>query len=480
MPAIHWFRNDLRLSDNPALLDAVGCGDVLPVYIWDTTDPKPIGGASRAWLHRSLQSLNADLGGRLVFRVGDPAVVLAELVQAHGVSAVYWNRGYDPHTIARDTHIKHILKSQNVTPNSHNGSLLWEPWDIKNGSGVPYRVFTPYYNRGCANAEPPRLPYPAPATNRWYTGAVDCGDIGDLPLLPKNPTTPDWHTPMMAHWNTGEQGAMQTLKFFAKQALAGYQGGRDYPAQQAVSTLSPHLHFGELSPHQVWHGVREFAPKSTPQTAIDAYCRQLGWREFCHSLLYHNPQTVTDNLNSAFDNFAWQWNDTPQNAENYRRWCRGQTGYPLVDAGMRELWATGIMHNRVRMVVGSFLVKNLLLHWRLGEQWFWDTLVDADHANNTAGWQWIAGCGADASPYYRIFNPITQGEKFDGAGEYTKKWVPELKNMPPKYLFKPWDAPWNVLDTAGVALGDTYPHPIVDLAQSRKRALSALQDSKHP
>lgn len=497
MPVLCWFRNDLRLSDNPALTHAVAAGQVIPLYILDDThctNPKtgkPMGGASQAWLYKSLHALNHSLGGRLVFRVGDGARILLDFIKTHNISDVYWNRCYEPWVVARDSHIKQALKSKGIKVHSYNGSLLWEPWQVHKADGTPYKVFTPFYNRGCANALPPRDPLPCvplphatdvfPKKNTaWYDGPIDRGHIESLDLLPK-PPIPPWHRPMMEHWTAGESGAHQALNQFITTALSHYKEGRDFPAQQATSRLSPHLHFGEISPHQVWHRVSHASVQGThDQSLTNAYQRQLAWREFSHHMLFNHPHTVTENLNPAFDNFPWQWDNTPENADTYHRWCYGQTGYPLIDAGMRELWKTGTMHNRVRMVAGSFLVKNLLLHWHLGERWFWDTLVDANMPNNSAGWQWIAGCGADAAPYYRIFNPVLQGEKFDGDGGYTRHWVPELKQMPHKYLHKPWTAPHGVLQRAGVTLGKTYPHPVVDLQQSRDRALTAYQNSKKP
>ena len=484
MPVIHWFRHDLRLADNPAFVRAVQIGDVIPLYILDdvncsdATTGKPMGGASRAWLHNSLQALNDTLGGRLVFRAGDATIILKTLVDQQGVTDVCWNRCYEPWVVLRDSHLKKTLQSQGIGVHSYNGSLLWEPWQVAKPDGTPYKVFTPFYNRGCAKAMPPREPIPAPSPVHWYDGDIHRGHITDLDLLPKSPVPP-WHIPMMTHWTSGEQGASDALYRFIKNGLPHYKDERDFPAVTASSRLSPHLHFGEVSPHQIWHAIDALSMDSMyDQSLLDAYKRQLGWREFSYHMLYHNPHTVTDNLNRAFDAFPWRWDDTPEHKDFYDRWCRGQTGYPLVDAGMRELWATGTMHNRVRMVVGSFLVKNLLLHWKLGERWFWDTLVDANMPNNIASWQWIAGCGADAAPYYRVFNPVLQGEKFDKTGGYTKQWVPELKQMPDKYLYKPWDAPQSVLQMAGVTLGQNYPYPIVDAKQSRDTALLAYQNSK--
>ncbi len=449
---IHWFRQDLRLTDNPALQAASQAGEVLPLYILDDTQQKPIGAASRAWLFYSLRALSQQLQHKLIICKGNPGKIFAELIKQYNIQAVYWNRCYEPEAIARDKQIKQQLADHDVEAHSFNGSLLWEPWQALKKDGTPYRVFTPYYRRGCLLAPPPREPIKKPRGLSVYSNKALPTDIDSLALLPQQ----DWHQSMMQHWSVGETAAKKQLQQFIEYGLDGYGDGRNFPAKPNISQLSPYLHWGEISPHQVWYTIKQLEPTDDNEL----FLRQLVWREFSYSLLYHNPTLNHQNLQTKFDRFPWK-----NNQKKLKAWQQGMTGYPIVDAGMRQLWQTGYMHNRVRMVVGSFLVKNLLLHWHHGEQWFWDCLVDADLANNSASWQWIAGCGADAAPYFRVFNPITQGEKFDRDGSYTRQWVPELASLPDKYLFCPWLAP----EAAD------YPTPIVDLKHSRKQALAAYQ-----
>ena len=470
-PVIHWFRQDLRLSDNPALFDAVQAGHIIPLYILDDDNAgdHKLGGASRVWLHHSLNALNDSLGGGLWVRYGDAQFVLNDIINTYNVSAVYYNRCYEPWRVKRDIQIKQSLKSRGVGVYSYNGSLLWEPWDISKPDGTPYKVFTPFYRRGCLNAQPPREPLPRPNDLQLFD-VVDCGSvrgcINDLQLLPKSHR---WDIDMMSHHKVGELFAQSKYDDFLEHGLNGYSGGRDIPSSGHASGLSVHLQFGEISPNQIWYSVRN-APmmygKIELEKHVDKFCTQLGWRDFCHAMLYYNPDMVSKNYQRKFDAYPWGWDDDIIDV-----WKRGMTGIPLVDAGMRELWQTGHMQNRIRMVVASFLVKNLGQHWRSGEQWFWNTLLDASMGNNIAGWQWVAGCGADAAPYFRIFSPVSQGQRFDADGAYTRKWVPELSHMPDKYLFNPWDAPDDVLSGAGVVLGDTYPNPMVDLKHSREKAL---------
>ena len=470
-PTIHWFRQDLRLSDNPALCAAAAKGAVVPIYILDdeTAGQDRMGSTSRWWLHHSLAALNLALDGKLLFFRGDAATILANLVKQIEAGGVYWNRCYEPWRITRDTALKKRLGDLGVTVESHNGSLLWEPWDIAKQDGTPYRVFTPFYRRGCLSATPPRQPLGPPASlDLWQadgkalTGASDLGGLG---LLPRH----QWQDNIARHWTPGETSAQARLDDFVQNGLAGYKEGRNFPAKQNVSRLSPHLHFGEISTNQAWYAVRDVADSGRLESDADNFLSELGWREFSHSLLYQFPELPRANLQAKFDGFPWA-----DNPDHLAKWQRGQTGYPIVDAAMRELWQTGYMHNRLRMVVGSFLVKNLRLHWHHGEAWFWDCLVDADLANNSASWQWIAGCGADAAPYFRVFNPVTQGQKFDPDGTFTRRFVPELAKLPVKYLFNPWEAPAPILADAGVVLGENYPRPIVDVKQSREAALAAF------
>jgi deoxyribodipyrimidine photo-lyase len=463
---IHWFRQDLRLTDNPGLAAAAARGRVLPVYILDDENAgaAAMGAASRWWLHRSLEALSASLDGRLAVFRGNPGDILRQLVERDDAQGVYWNRCYEPWRIERDRQIKSELTAGGLEVRSFNGSLLWEPQQVTKKDGTPYRVFSPYYYRGCAAAQPPREPMAAPDSPRYVT--TENQGIQSLELL----SPINWHESMEPHWQPGEAGALERLREFLENGISHYKEGRNFPAAANVSRLSPHLHFGEISPNQVWYAARS----GHEGRDLEHFLSELGWREFSHNLLYFNPDLRVRNLQQKFDAFPWL--DDP---DRLARWQRGLTGYPIVDAGMRELWETGYMHNRVRMIVGSFLVKNLLLHWHHGERWFWDTLVDADLANNSASWQWIAGCGADAAPYFRIFNPVTQGQKFDSQGEYTRRFVPELSKLPDKYLFAPWEAPEPVLRQCGVRLGVDYPEPVVDLKQSRARALEAFQSLKN-
>ncbi|MDA4846235.1 cryptochrome/photolyase family protein [Hoeflea poritis] len=464
--AIVWFRQDLRLNDNPALIRAAETGRILPVYILDdeTAGPHRMGGASRWWLHHSLASLDKALGGGLQFFRGPADEVIDRLVERHAVSGVYWNRCYEPWRIQRDSAIKKVLTEKGVPVHSENGSLLWEPWQVLKGDGTPYRVFTPFFRKGCLQAAPPRRPLGAPPAFETVADAHSL-TLEGLDLLPQI----RWDRKLSPHWAAGEEGARERLRRFLDEGLDGYKEGRDFPARSNVSRLSPYLHFGEISPNQVWHSAS--AGPDNPDR--DHFRSELGWREFSYSLLYHFPDLPDTNLQPSFSAFPWI-----EDIDALKAWQRGVTGIPIVDAGMRELWETGYMHNRVRMIVGSFLVKNLLQHWHSGERWFYDCLVDADLANNSAGWQWIAGCGADAAPYFRIFNPVTQGQKFDPGGAYTRRFVPELAALPDKFLFSPWEAPQPVLHEAGIRLGKDYPAPIVDLKTSRERALTAFQSMK--
>ncbi|MGB1863584.1 MAG: cryptochrome/photolyase family protein [Candidatus Puniceispirillum sp.] len=468
---IHWFRQDLRLADNPSLVAAAQAGDVLPLFILDDDNAgdHKTGAAGRWWLHHALNALNTSLDGKLCVMRGDPVDIIPELVAKVGASGVFWNRCYEPWRIARDKALKTKLTSNNIQVESFNGSLLWEPWTVLKGDGTPYRVFTPFYQRGCLNAAPPRFPLAKPETLKLTSIADQSMSIDALGLLPDH----GWGAKMAPHWQIGEAAAMTRLGDFVDGGLKGYKDGRNFPARPHTSRLSAHLHWGEISPNMAWYAAIEKRDQAGFDNDIDVFLSELGWREFSHSLLYHFPQLPRQNLQSKFDSFPWRSDDNA-----LRAWQQGKTGYPIIDAGMRELWETGYMHNRVRMIVGSFLVKNLLLHWHHGEAWFWDCLVDADLANNSAGWQWIAGCGADAAPYFRVFNPITQGTKFDADGSYTRRFVPELAALPNKYLFNPWDAPALELQAAGITLGKDYPHPIVDVKQSREAALAAFATTR--
>jgi deoxyribodipyrimidine photo-lyase len=464
---ICWFRQDLRVADNPALTKSLNAGNALPIYILDDVNSKEhaMGQASRWWLHHSLSSLYNKLNGKLCVYKGDPKEVFDQLANRFIIKEIFWNRCYEPWRIKRDIDLKIYLEAQAIRINTFNGSLLWEPWTVKKPDGTPYKVFTPFYKRGCLSAVPPRTPLGEPDLKNVIGEQVNDDNIERLSLLPKI----HWYKTMDALWKPGEDGATFKLKSFLECGLAGYKEGRNFPSKENVSQLSPHLHFGELSPNQVWYAASDSIGSTGSQSDLIHFHSELGWREFSYSLLYYFPELPKTNLQSKFDRFPWKSDDALLD-----KWRKGLTGYPIVDAGMRELWTTGYMHNRVRMIVASFLVKNLLLHWHSGERWFWDCLIDADLASNSASWQWVAGSGADAAPYFRIFNPISQGERFDPEGEYTKQYVPELKGLPKKFLFNPWEAPKEVLDSANITLGEDYPYPIVELKQSREKALEAF------
>lgn len=481
-----WIRQDLRLADNPALSAAIDRGSpVLPVFVWSPEEEEPWapGAASRWWLHQSLARLASDLearGSRLIIRhaggpqPGAPSVTDADgtgaksatlatlraLLRDTGARAIYWNRRYEPAVIARDTRIKQQLRDSGIEAESFNAALLAEPWDVRNQSGRPFQVFTPFWKHVRASLDPPpplAAPASIPPPPAWPASLA----LGDLGLQPRI----RWDGGLAAAWQPGERGAWQNLERFLDGPVARYDEARNLPDTSGTSRLSPHLHFGEISPRQVWHAAPEWRQKQ--------FVTEVGWREFAHHLLFHFPRTTDEPLRAEFLKFPWLGDRARLPA-----WQRGRTGVPMVDAGMRELWHTGWMHNRVRMVVASFLVKNLQLPWQDGARWFWDTLVDADLASNTLGWQWSAGCGADAAPYFRVFNPVTQGVKFDTEGSYVRRWVPELAQLPAPLIHAPWEADAATLRAAGVVLGETYPHPIVDLKASREAALAAYQQMR--
>jgi deoxyribodipyrimidine photo-lyase len=468
---LFWFRQDLRLSDHPALTAAIATGQpVIPIYLWGPEEDGlwAAGGATRWWLHHSLAALDASLrekGSRLVLRQGAALPSLRQLIQETGATAVHWQRCYEPDRISRDTVVKEALKAEGIEVASHAGALLNEPMAIRNKSGNPFQVFTPFWKHCVALGDIP-APLPAPSTvpapKTWPASAT----LAELNLLPSIP----WDQGMSAFWKIGEIAAHARLDAFIQQAYSRYAEDRNRPDLPNTSRLSPHLHFGEITPRQIGHCLHELEiTKWTGST----FWAEVGWREFAYHLLYNFPHTPTQPLRKEWDGFPADDVTQELPAIRLRAWQRGRTGYPIVDAGMRELWETGWMHNRVRMIVASFLIKDLFLPWQAGAEWFWDTLVDADLASNTMGWQWTAGCGADAAPYFRIFNPTTQGEKFDPDGHYIRRYVPELSKLPNKYLHRPSEAPEAILSHCGVALGKTYPRQIVDHDQARLRALDA-------
>lgn len=458
-----WFRKDLRLADHPALHEAIQEQlKILPVFIQDSASETPWapGAASNAWLHRSLLALDNDLhklGSRLIFREGDSLQSLRQLVSETGATHVYWNRRYEPGIMQRDAAIKESLKEQGIQVRSFNGSLLAEPWQIQNQAGNPFQVFTPYWrhHRLKILVTSP-LPTPSPAVFCKQFDALPSRLLDDLKLTPSI----HWDRGFWQRFTPGESGAHHALKRFVNQGiLLQYGTGRDRPDQHQTSRLSPHLHFGEISPRQILHAIKEAGVETAHDASI--FLSEVGWREFAYHLIYHFPDTTHSPLKSKFESFPWN-----PSRNHLDAWKHGHTGIPIVDAGMRELWHTGWMHNRVRMIVASFLVKNLLIPWQEGARWFWDTLVDADLASNAMGWQWVAGCGADAAPYFRIFNPVLQSQKFDPRGDYIRTWIPELQAVTSPLVHTPWkDA--SLIRTTG------YPEKRISLIESRNRALEA-------
>ncbi len=476
---IQLFYQDLRLHDNSALHHALALAAkqgamLLPIYILDDDNAgaHKMGGASRLWLHHSLQKLSESLrnvlGGGLAYYRGDTVTVLSNLADRFLVQAICYNHSYEPWHRALHARIAQQMQARNIEIHRHDDALLWQAWQVKKPDGTHYKVFTPFYQRGCMAAHPPAEP-----VEFFVDGDVktmrddDAYKISDLQLLPSR----EWGDSITQAWHIGEAGAQQAWQTFTDIGIDHYGKGRDFPAKKYVSRLSPYLHFGEISIRQLWHEARAMQGKYPPlDNNIAKFCAELAWREFSHHLLYHYPDLPNKNLQAKFDKFPWR-----DDSKLLQAWQKGQTGVPIIDAGMRQLWQTGYIHNRVRMVVGSFLVKNLRLDWRLGAGWFWDCLVDADLANNSASWQWIAGCGADAAPYFRIFNPVTQAQKFDADGDYIREFVPELRALQGNDLFAPFQAKPEKLQAVGLTLGVDYPHPIVDLGASRNQALEAFK-----
>lgn len=461
---IIWFRRDLRLADHAALTAAVERGDaVIPVFIPAPEEEGdwPPGAASRWWLHHSLSRLDESLqslGAKLILRSGPSLDVLRDLVRETGAKSVFWHRRYEPAGMAADARIRTALQGDGIEVEQFGGDVLFEPESVQTQSGGFYQVFTPYW-KACMALPEPTAPEDPPKVlsvpDRW----PDSLSLNQLSLLPDI----DWASGIRSVWQPGSEGAAAQLDRFIDKAIAAYEDHRDRPDMTGTSCLSPHLHFGEISIRQVWHAVKQRAPE-----AGEVYLRQLGWRDFAVHLLFHAPDTTNAPLRPEFDAFPWREDDV-----QLRAWQQGRTGYPLVDAGMRELWATGWMHNRVRMVVASFLVKHLRISWLEGARWFWDTLVDADLANNTLGWQWTAGCGADAAPYFRIFNPVLQSKKFDPDGTYIRRWIPEIAGLSDAQIHTPWEVSDGDLKAADIVLGKTYPMPVVDHRTAREKALNA-------
>jgi deoxyribodipyrimidine photo-lyase len=465
MKTVVWFREDLRTSDNPALNAACARGDVVPVFVLDETETWKPGAASRWWLHQSLSALGRKLGVLLLLR-GDPRDLIPGLAHSVGADCVMWNRRYHMEGIQCDARVSSRLAALGITMRSFRGGLFAEPETVVTQGGHPYEIYTPFW-RSLRNRE---FAAPlGPAKPKRAKIDFEGDELDDWGLISSKP---NWAAGWDQIWQPGEDGARAQLRAFMKGGLDNYASLRDRPDGVHTSRLSAHLHFGEISVQQVRHAV-DIATQASHLRGSEKFIDELAWREFCHHLLFHFPDLPERNWRQSFDKFKWR--DSPG---DLRAWQQGRTGYPLVDAGMRELWQTGWMHNRVRMIAASFLVKHLRMHWRRGEEWFWDALVDADLANNAAGWQWVAGSGADAAPYFRIFNPVLQGRKFDPEGEYVRRWCPELAKLPNAFIHAPFEAPQDVLRTAGVRLGRDYPHPIVDQREGREAAIAAYSALK--
>ncbi|PGK48589.1 deoxyribodipyrimidine photolyase [Bacillus anthracis] len=465
------FQKDFRLYDNPALFEAAQSGEVLPVYVQD--ESFSMGDASKWWLHHAIIDVQKQLealSSTLIIRKGNTQEQILSLIEEMNITAVYWNICYDPDRLKYNQKFKKVLKDKGIACREFNSHLLLEPWIVKKKDNTEYKVFTPFYNAFQKQVIP--KPTSKVQSIKGVNSLPVSLPVSELRLLPIIP----WTSHMESIWDPTEEGAYKTFKKFFSSKLASYSEGRDFPNQNAHSMLAPYLSFGQISVKLMYHYLINKSTErqcSLFEKQVNSFIRQLIWREFSYYLLYHYPFTVYKPLNKSFENFPWD-----NKEELLRVWQKGETGYPFIDAGMRELWQTGFMHNRARMAVASFLVKHLLIPWQEGAKWFMDTLLDADIANNTMGWQWVAGSGADASPYFRIFNPITQGEKFDKNGEYIRNWVPELRGIPNKYIHKPWEAPEHVLQKANIKLGNTYPFPIVDHKAARERALCAYKSMK--
>jgi deoxyribodipyrimidine photo-lyase len=467
-PIILWFRRDLRLTDHAALAAAIARkAPVIPVFILDdgAAGAWNAGGASRWWLHHSLESLAAGLGrlgSGLVLRRGDSAETILALAKEVGASAIHTGIAPEPWERASDDAIAAALEGSDCAFHRHQTMLMHDPDAVTTQAGKPFSVFTPFANAFGRAVHPAP---PAPAPKRLPQATLPKSDtLADWRLLP----TIGWDAGMAAHWTPGETGAAEVLTRFVAGAAEHYDVGRNEVAKEGSSSLSPYLHWGEISPWQVWAALE----KAKPGAGVTAFRRELVWREFAGHVLWHHPTLPEEALRPEFRAFPWR-----RDKAALRAWQRGQTGVPIVDAGMRQLWSIGWMHNRVRMIAASFLIKHLLVSWQDGEAWFWDTLVDGDLASNSLNWQWVAGCGADPSPFFRIFNPVLQGKKFDPAGDYVRRWVPELTKLETAFIHEPWAAPPLALRAAGITLGDTYPAPLIDLAEGRARALAVLREA---
>jgi deoxyribodipyrimidine photo-lyase len=465
---IVWFKKDLRITDNPALSQAIKKGKIIPIYIFDESGAGDfkMGKSSIWWLHQSLKSLSKSLEGDLQIFKGNSQKILQEVIQKTDATGVYWNICYEPWLLERDKKIEKSLKEQNVEVQTFNATLLWHPQEIVKKDGTPYKVFTPFFKNGCLKIDPPREIISKTKNMDLLNKKIGI-KIDDLDLFDKKTDEK-----LSKYWQPGEEYAMKRLKYFIKHGLEDYKRGRDFPALEVTSRLSPHLQFGEISPNQMWYLAKDLGYELATKDNVQTFLKEICWREFAYNVLYFKPDMPRENLDKKFNKVPWGYDK-----KDLQAWTEGQTGYPIIDAAMRELFQTGFMHNRMRMVVASFLVKNLMIHWHKGEDWFWDLLVDADLASNSFNWQWVAGCGYDAAPYFRIFNPVLQAKKFDSKAEYIKKWVPELSKLPLKYIFEPYKAPSSILQEAGIYLGKHYPKPIIDIKKTSKLALETFKKS---
>jgi deoxyribodipyrimidine photo-lyase len=469
-PALILFDSDLRIEDNPAFFYAMrDHKKSLPLFILDEKNKRELGAASKWFLHFALEALSKILKEKyqlnLALKKGDSLEILEEIFKKEKITAIYFNQLLEPYNIKLQSQIRKLAEKHSIAVFDFKSQTLFDPKEIKNGSGNYYKVFTPFWKECLRNSDAILNSYDAPKADKYDSVNINSDKLN---LLPKK----DWAKNFEKIWNFDYKKIKKDFENFLEKKMHHYKQGRDIPALEGTSKLSPYLHFGMISPRQVFEMAKKTSSKENLEGKIQ-FIAELGWREFCHHLLFHFPNLPQKNFRPEFDNFPWQ-----ENHQDLKKWQKGQTGYPVVDAGMRELWATGWMHNRVRMIVGSFLIKDLLIDWREGEKWFWDCLLDADLASNCASWQWVAGSGADAAPYFRIFNPTLQGERFDPEGDYVRKWVPEIAKLPNRFIHEPWKADAKTLEYCKIELGKTYPKPIVDHGKARDMALMAFKTLK--